>query len=487
MMKIRIDYGDGYLSRSQVEWKEKGMDEPDLPPPPISLRQEEELIGEIRETVVYLFRRVLKRRLPKRVRIEMQKKDEPKGTFRGSCSSESEITILLSKMLLCERDRYPYSFHSTLVHELIHAADIDSIRKATYGKAFLSSNQNLCAEKADRELLRRLSWMLDHYRREGIATLGTYLLGKETGKSSGKDIGWWRRDVREHFQFNPDTGIDELEKQMEKVMGSGMELPKNLYGETRIKGYMHGGAVVLRVLRTLGMISEDEERRASDYIRVKGRCALDTDSEPVFPEFRLKQRKLSFKDRARVLNICFTLTLPMFIEGLLLCQDGDPKARAELVLGCCCKARGCYPPEKVSVFVDMVTSATLTAADFNRSMRVLAGRPLKEEELERRMSEEAWEQFPNCQNNITLFRSKTDRLLALYREHSAAGRKAEALAANHALHYFLRVQDMIPDHVLVFGLVDDLVVMELALRVLEGSSTLSLPASIWGLIPQKSC
>lgn len=464
-MKILIHYGDNYLDRLQEKFKAAGLTVPDLPPPPISIQEEEALVGEIRETVVYLFRRVLKRRLPKLIRIEMQKKGEPKGTFRGSCSSESEITILLSKMLLCERDRYPYSFHSTLVHELIHAADIDSIQKATYGKAFLSSNRNLCEEKVDRELLRRLSWMLDHYRREGIAILGTYLLGKETEKSSGKDIGWWRRDVREHFQFNPDSGIEELEKQMEKVMGSGMELPKNLYGETRIKGYMHGGPVVLRVLRTLGMISADDEQRVSTYIRVKGRCALDADSEPVFPEFRLKGRKLSFKDRARVLKACFALTLPMFIEGLLLCRDGDPKARAELVLGCCRKARGSYPPEKVSVFIDMITSATLTLADFNRSMRVLAGRPLKEEDLERRLREEAWEQFPDCQNSIALFQDKADRLLALYREHSAAGRKAEALAANHALHYFLRIQDMIPDHVPVFGLVDDLVVMDLALGV----------------------
>ena len=465
MMKIRIHYGDGYLTRSQVEGKERGMDEPDLPPPPISLRQEEELIGEIRETVVYLFRRVLKRRLPKRIQIEMREEDEPNGTFRGAYSSETEISIVLSKRLLCERNLYPYSFHTTLVHELMHAADVDSIQKAALGKVFLSSNKKLCEEKADREILHRLSWMLDHYRREGIAVLGTYLLSKETEKSSGKDIRSWRYDVRQHSQFDPNIGIEELEKQMEKVMGAEAKLPKTLYKETKHKGYMHGGLVVLRVLRTLGIISADDELRVSAYIRVNGRCALDEDSEPVFPEFRLKRPKLSFKDKARVLNACFTLTFPMFIEGLLLCRDGNPRARAELVLGCCCKARGCYPPEKVSVLIDMITSAPRSAADFNRSMRKLAGRPLTGEDLERRLNGKAWEQFLHCQNDITVFQNKTDRLLALYREHSAAGRKAEALAANHALHYFLRVQDMIPDHVPVFGLVDDLVVMELALRV----------------------
>ena len=466
-MKIRINYGDGYLTRFQVEWKERGLDEPDLPPPPISLRQEEELIGEIREIVVYIFRRVLKRRLPKLIRIEMREEDEPKGTFRGSCSSEEEITILLSKRLLCERNLYPYSFHTTLVHELIHAADVDSIQKAAYGKVFLSSNKNTCEEKADRELLRRLSWMLDHYRREGIAVLGTYLLSKETEKSSGKDILGWRRDIRQHFQFDPNVGIEELEKQLEKVMGAGMILPEKLYEETRHKGYIHGSLVVLRVLRTLGMISADDEQRVSTYIRLNGRCALDEDSEAIFPEFRLKRSKLSFKDRARVLNTCFTLTFPMFIEGLLLCRDGNPRARAELVFGCCCKARGCYPPAKVSVFVDMIASATIRAADFNRSMRVLAGRPLTEEDLERRLNNGLWEQFPDCQNDIAVFQNKTYRLLALYREHSAAGRKAEALVANHALHYFLRIKDMIPSYVPVFGFVDDLIVMDIALRLLE--------------------
>ena len=83
------------------------------------------------------------------------------------------------------------------------------------------------------------------------------------------------------------------------------------------------------------------------------------------------------------------------------------------------------------------------------------------------MNETAWEQFPDCQNNSSLFQSKTDRLLALYREHSAAGHRQQALVANHALHYFLRIKDMIPDYVPVFGLVDDLVVMDMALGVLE--------------------
>lgn len=471
MMKIRIDYGDGYLTRFQVEWKEKGMDEPDLPPPPIPLCQEEELIGEIRETVVYLFRRVLKRKLPKLIQIEMREEDKPSGSFRGDYSSESEITILLSKRLLCEKNLYPYSFHTTLVHELMHAADVDSIQKASRGVVFLSSNKKLYEEKADRELLHRLSWMLDHYRREGIAVLGTYLLSKETEKSSGKDIRSWRYDVHQHSQFDPNIGIEELEKQLEKVMGAGAKLPKTLQEETKHKGYMHGGLVVLRVLRTLGMISADDERRVSAYIRVNGRCELDADSEPVFPEFRLKRLKLSFKDRARVLNACFTLTFPMFIEGLLLCRDGNPRARAELILGYCCKVQGCYPPEKVSVFIDMVTSSTLSAADFNRSMRVLAGQPLKEEDLVRRLNGKAWEQFLHCQNDITVFQSKTNRLYALYQEHSAAGRRQQALVANHALHYFLRIKDMIPDYVPVFGLVDDMVVMDLALGVLEGEGS----------------
>lgn len=463
--KIRIIYGDKYLTRAQVEWKEKGMEVPDLPPPPISLQEEEALIGEIRETVEYLFRRVLKRRLPKLIRVKMREKDEPKGTFRGNCSSKAEINILLSKRLLCERDRYPYSFHTTLIHELIHAADVDSIQKASLGKTFLLSNQNLCGDSADQEFIFWLSWMLDHYRCEGIANLGTQLLCKDTDKSSGKDIRGWRYDVRQHSLFNPKVGVEQLEKQLEKVMGAGVKLPKDLYEETRHEGYKHGGSVVLRVLRTLGMISADDEQRVSAYIRVKGRCALDADSEPVFPEFRLKQRKLSFKDRARMLNTCFALSLPMFIEGLLLCRDGDPKARAELVLGCCCKARGCYPKEKVAVFVEMVNTPNLTAADFNRSMRKLAGRPLTGEDLERRLSETAWEQFPDCQNNIALFQDKAYRLLARYREYSAAGRRQQALVANHALHYFLRTKDMIPDYVPVFGLVDDLVVMDLALGV----------------------
>lgn len=477
-MKIMIVYGEEYLSRFQVEWKEKGMDEPDLPPPPIPLCQEEELIGEIRETVVYLFRRVLKRRLPKLIRIEMREEDKPSGSFRGGYSSETEITIILSKQLLCEKNLYPYSFHTTLVHELMHAADVDSIQKASLGVAFLSSNKKLCEEKADRELLHRLSWMLDHYRREGIAVLGTYLLSKETEKSSGKDIRGWRYDVRQHSQFDPNIGIEELEKQLEKVMEAGVKLPKTLQEETRHKGYMHGGLVVLRVLRTLGMISADDERLVSTYIRVNGRCALDEDSEPAFPEFQLKRLKVSFKDRARVLNACFRLTFPMFIEGLLLCRDGNPKARAELILGCCCKVQGCYRPEKVSVFIDMVASTTRSAADFNRSMRVLAGRPLKEEDLERRLNGTAWEQFLHCQNDITVFQRKTNRLYALYQEHSAAGRRQQALVANHALHYFLRIKDMIPDYVPVFGLVDDMMVLDLALGVLERLSTLSLPASI---------
>ena len=60
-----------------------------------------------------------------------------------------------------------------------------------------------------------------------------------------------------------------------------------------------------------------------------------------------------------------------------------------------------------------------------------------------------------------------DRLYALYKEHSAAGREDLARVANNALHYFFRLRDMIVDFVPAFGFVDDMIVIDIVLELLE--------------------
>lgn len=421
------------------------------------------LSGCVRETVDLLFRKVLKRKNPKTIRIVAGEPDDDSfgGRIILQMSNEEEFHIKLNHSLIWQKQEHENLFRDVLLHELMHEADLNIILKNHFYRSVIKVYSGNLPYKR----LKWVLWMLDHCRAEGIAELGNRLLGPEDVLSlnSRMDFQEVRYRAQKDARFNMEADTDRFAQLMENVIDAGEELPKYLFEEMRNGGYRYGCSVMLRVLRNLKLISETDMQRICTYIHTKGRRKLEQAGEPsLFPE---KEFKLSKKEIGRVLNACLSVNLPMYLEGLMLDREGKPMVSVTQLLTLCGDVQGYRQDDRIALFAKLVNAPQKTVADFNKAMRALAGRPLKEESLDRHMR---WfqEDDPGWHTYFG-FVDKINRLYALYQEHTAAGRKDLAQVANHALHYFFRVKDMIGDFVPAFGFVDDLLVVDMAMEVLE--------------------
>jgi uncharacterized membrane protein YkvA (DUF1232 family) len=426
----------------------------------------EDLSGCVRETVDYLFRRVLKRKKPKTIRIQTGDPDYmPWGTFNNAISNENDFSFKMNAQFIRESKEHECQFRAILLHELMHAADMNILQKyILYRKSLLSPWQ-----KDSYKQLQWLLWALDHFRAEGIADLCTRLLWqrKEKPPTSRADLRFWRSQARKDVQFNIDAATKKFAHLMEQVMAAGDQLPEELSQTVRKKAYSYGCPVILRVLRNLRLISETEEQRIGTTIRKNGNRMLEVAGElSLFPE---ETFDLGEKEIGRVLNICLSVNLPLYLEGLLLGREGKPLVSLTQLMTLCGNAQGYRQDDKIPVFVNLITAPQKTVADFNKAMRVLAGRSMTKESLNRRMDE--FKEYPGWSSYLG-FNDKINQLFGLYQDFSAAGLKNQAVAANHALHYFFRHKDSIADYVPAFGFVDDLLVVDTALEILGAEAIL---------------
>lgn len=423
----------------------------------------EEWAGCVRETVDLLFRKVLKRKSPKTIRIVAGEPDD--NSFGGRIilqkSNEEEFYIKLNHNLIWKKQEHENLFRDVLLHELIHEVDLNILLKNHFYRSVIKVYSGNLPYKR----LKWVLWMLDHCRAEGIAELGNRLLGSEDvlPLNSRMDFKEVRYRAQKDAQFNMDADAEGLSQLMERVIDIGEDLPKGLFEEMRSGGYRYGCSVMLRVLRNLKLISETDVQRICTYIHTKGRRRLEQAGEPsLFPE---KEFKLSKKEIGMVLNACLSVNLPMYLEGLILDREGKPMVSVTQLLTLCGDVQGYRQDDRIALFAKLVNTPQRTMADFNKAMRVLAGRPLKEESIDRQIGwfqgdDPGWPTYFG-------FIDKINRLYALYKEHTAAGRKDLARVANHALHYFFRVKDMIGDFVPAFGFVDDLLVVDMAMEILD--------------------
>lgn len=430
--------------------------------------EKEELSGCVQEIVDYMFDQVLKRKKPEIITIETGGPDYKSfGTFDNDVSDDDKFHIVLCNELIREYQDHKCQFHATLVHELMHAADrLILLKYVFYKSVILMPLKNYSFER-----LRWLLWTLHHFRAEGVADLCAKLLWqrKDLRPKSRMDLRFCRFRAQQDAQFNTDADAEQFIQLMAKVMDVGERPPKDLFKEIRNRAYDYGSAIVLRVIRNLRLISHSDEQQIDTYIRTNGRRMLEETGElSLFPEekFELEEEVVG-----RVLNTCLSLNLPLFLEGLLMSQEGKPLVSVTSLLRLCGDAQKDRRDERITLFTKLVNTPKRTEADFNKVMRVLAGRPLKEESLARHMYEfqkyesEGWSTYLGFVDKINL-------LYSLYKEHAAAGRKDMAQVANHALHYFFRVKDMIGDFVPAFGFVDDLLVVDMALEILVAEAFL---------------
>ena len=285
--------------------------------------------------------------------------------------------------------------------------------------------------------------------------------------ASRTDLRFCRHQAQLDARFNTEADAEQFTQLIENVIRAGEQLPKELSKTIRVRAYDYGCAIVLRSLRNLRLISQEDEQQINTYIRTSGRRLQEKTGElSLFPE---DKAELDEEVVGRVLNTCLSLNLPLFLEGLLLGRDGKPLIPVTPLLALCGDVQGYRRDDRIALFAKLLNSPQRTVAEFNKAMKVLAGRPMPEKSMICKMGEihadPGWPTYLG-------FNDKIDRLYAAYWEYKAAGRQDLAQVANHALHYFFRVKDMIGDFVPAFGFVDDLLVVDMALEILGATTFL---------------
>lgn len=458
-MKIYIDYSRADICKTDYHSAETVTETIDCPR--LSPQQEKELINCVRRNVDRVFRQVLKRKKPDIIQIYVSEKDFPtSGRFISMSSNERVFHIILNSKMILDLQNHEYPLNETIVHELIHAADVLTIQENNSDKEIFAELSPLYAFN----LLKWPLWVIDLYRVEGVAELGCRLLWRKRAikPKSRVDYRLWRYQAQKYSHFDIDGDVTRFAQILEEVMDAEKVLPSKRLLKIKSKSYNYGCAVMLRVLRNLQWISPEEERRIFTFIRTNGKMMSEMAGElSLFPE---KEFKLDEEEISRVMNLCLSVSLPLFLEGLLISRRGKSIISLEKMLRLCGDVQGYRQDDRIALFDKMMSSPKKTVAEFNKTMDVLAGKPLREKSLARGI-EFVHEHFDWI--DLLGFHDKIDRLYALHQEYIATGQKKLARVANHALHYLFRHENLIINELPVLGFVDDLLVVDAALDLLD--------------------
>ena len=172
-MKIYIDYSRADICKTDYHSAETVTETIDCPR--LSPQQEKELINCVRRNVDRVFRQVLKRKKPDIIQIYVSEKDFPtSGRFISMSSNERVFHIILNSKMILDLQNHEYPLNETIVHELIHAADVLTIQENNSDKEIFAELSPLYAFN----LLKWPLWVIDLYRVEGVAELGCRLFGE---------------------------------------------------------------------------------------------------------------------------------------------------------------------------------------------------------------------------------------------------------------------------------------------------------------------
>jgi len=458
-MKVYIDYSKADICKIDYSAKEIIPEIIDFPR--LSPQQEKELTDCVRRNVDRVFRQVLKRKKPDIIRIYVSGKDFPSsGQFISMFSNERVFHIILYSKMILDLQKYEYPLNETIIHELIHAADMLTIKENNSDKKIFAEPSPIYAFN----FLKWPLWVIDHYRVEGVAELGCWLLWRKKAikPKSRVDYRLLRYLSQKYSHFDIDGDAKRFAQILEEVMDTEKTLPSKRLLEIKSTSYTYGCSVMLRVLRNLRWISPEEERRIFTFIRTNGKLMSEMAGElSLFPE---KEFKLDEEEISRVLNLCLSVNLPLFLEGLLISREDKPIVSLEKMLQLFGDVQRHRMDDRIALFANMMSLPKKTVAEFNKTMRLLVGRPKKEEALASDI-----EFFHECFDWIDSggLHDKIDRLYALHQEYIATGQKKLARVANHALHYLFCRKNLISRDLPVFESVDNLLVVDTALDLLD--------------------
>lgn len=324
-------------------------------------------------------------------------------------------------------------FKSTVIHEMFHAADLpmldDSYR--LFDKLRKNINDNYAsfnweANNGSVALLNTLQ-VFNHYRAEGVAILGECLLTKKKFASINNATA----------QF---CKVFEMAMMRAQRRTSGHHEENALDRNAFHMAYAVAPIILVMVLEKRGDIKHELATKALEGLE-KG-------------EYELNDAEIR-----TIMRSALALTLTGYIQGLM--SLGDQVAPIRPFLDFCISLQHDGDEENTNAYEQLINLPKSTEV-FDAAMNQIMGCCMPEEELEVHYND-----FITSTANGPLYPQMKEKVGALYNVFKNDDNQDRQRLAQWALTYFFDDEDIIHDDVSGLGLVDDMTVIDYAIRLLQ--------------------
>lgn len=407
--------------------------------------QVKRIIGQqFRWAAQVVFGEVLQRELPDTIMIDLGQNDckelaKEEGVrmaeFNAELSSGSHLFFSVREFVIrgiLEQNGLE-EFTVTVCHEMIHAADLAMLAKSYRLLSGLGKEieeeymQQNYGDYTNATLLRTLV-VFNRYRGEGVAILGSHLLMKREFPTTREMIGAFcviylmtmvRAQHRLNGEYEGDDTIDEA---------------------TIAVAYQVAPAILLLVLDKRGDVRKELSQKAF--------VGLNTGN------FDLTDEEVN-----EILRASFSLDLSGYIQGLLLL--GDAIAPIQPLLEFCARLQRDWDDDNMKEFARLVRQPA-TVSSFKSVMRKIMGSRMSKEELDHE-----YETFVGNPVVAADYPQMKEKVIRLYQMQKTDVDPDKRSIAQWALTYLFDEQDVIHDDIVALGFVDDMTVIDYALKMLK--------------------
>lgn len=365
------------------------------------------------------------------------------ASFEAGVSRKDNLVFIVKelvlKIILQEDAELEGETLNIVFHEMIHAADFPmqerigcKLERLYYAinDAYAQHGFQIGGEDDSNIALYGTLAMLEHYRSEGLAIMGSHLLLGRKFK--------YAHNVEKQFSMIFRMTLSKARGWIygDRSMGEIFD------GGTSLLAYVVSPSIMLMVLGEKGYIGQESERKA-----LVGLKTGDYD--------------LSDDDIKAIIRSSFSLGISDYIQGLV--NLGDDVAPIRELLEFCASFQDDWESDNIDAFVNLVQQPEATG-EFTAAMKQIMGYAMSEDELDEkyRLLDSGLFKEPE----YAQLRAKVDELYHMLKNDVDANNRR---IAQWALTYFFDEQDVIHDDIVGLGLVDDMTVIDYALRLIENN------------------
>ena len=402
--------------------------------------------NEASEISNMIFCEILKEELPQQIDVQLwQNKDDNDSSlacFMSGSSSHDKFVFAVYELAMKHvlDNGTKDVLRSTLIHEMVHAADWSKLN--AYGNMLENISNRInnyyaetgCEHELGNSLFLSLD-ILQHYRAEGVAILSEQLLSRRyesafiDGNKLSKDV----KLIASLIEYLANCDDNEMRKRLYDML-RGYVYRQQIEGE---KSMYLVSSILLKILYTNNSIDRDL------YGKAKRGC-------------------LSDEEAYIIVRASLSLSLSAYVEGLVAFNNGCELIPIRKFLDFCENFQDEVDESYIVNFTKMVNSPKINVDSFIDFVGRIMGSPMSDNELKAE-----YKNFFDSVDKYSKYPELVQKVENLYGILLNNESTKDKNIARWALTYIFDEYDVIHDEIPIFGYVDDMIVADIALKLLK--------------------